>query len=198
MLKADAEKENELSQSTSESTPPQTVESTSDSASDSASDDNEILAEEQAKLDEIMQRLGVGTGNKDESESTDTSEDDQPPVSEQSTSLEASPDLETTEPTVAATEEEVTKEETAVEETAVEETAVEEAAVEEAALEEAAEEEAAVEETAEEEATEEVTESADTAETQSESVADILARMKSEGKLDDFDTPSDDLSLIHI
>ena len=162
MLKADAEKENELSQSTSESTPPQTVESTSDSASDSASDDNEILDEEQAKLDEIMQRLGVGTGNKDESESTDTSEDDQPPVSEQSTSLEASPDLETTEPTVAATEEEVTKEETAVEETA------------------------------EEEATEEVTESADTAETQSESVADILARMKSEGKLDDFDTPSDD------
>ena len=177
MLKADAEKENELSQSTSESTPPQTVESTSDSASDSASDDNEILDEEQAKLDEIMQRLGVGTGNKDESESTDTSEDDQPPVSEQSTSLEASPDLETTEPTVAATEEEVTKEETAVEE---------------AALEETAEEEAAVEETAEEEATEEVTESADTAETQSESVADILARMKSEGKLDDFDTPSDD------
>ena len=162
MLKADAEKENELSQSTSESTPPQTVESTSDSASDSASDDNETLDEEQAKLDEIMQRLGVGTGNKDESESTDTSEDDQPPVSEQSTSLEASPDLETTEPTVAATEEEVTKEETAEEETA------------------------------EEEATEEVTESADTAETQSESVADILARMKSEGKLDDFDTPSDD------
>ena len=197
MLKADAEKENELSQSTSESTPPQTVESTSDSASDSASDDNEILAEEQAKLDEIMQRLGVGTGNKDESESTDTSEDDQPPVSEQSTSLEASPDLETTEPTVAATEEEVTKEETAVEETAVEEAALEEAALEETAEEEATEEEAAVEETAEEEAaveeaTEEVTESADTAETQSESVADILARMKSEGKLDDFDTPSDD------
>ena len=152
MLKADADKENEMSQSTSESTPQETVESSSDSAS----------AEEQAKLDEIMRRLGVGAGDEDASESADTSEDDQPPVSEQSTSLETSLALETTEPTTAVTEEESVGEEVTGEEVT------------------------------EEEVTEEVVESAGTADPQSESVADILARMKSEGKLDDFDAPTDD------
>ena len=152
MLKADADKENEMSQSTSESTPQETVESSSDSAS----------AEEQAKLDEIMRRLGVGAGDEDASESADTSEDDQPPVSEQSTSLETSLALETTEPTTAVTEEESVGEEVTGEEVT------------------------------EEEVTEEVVESAGTADPQSESVADILARMKSEWKLDDFDAPTDD------
>ena len=177
MLEADAARENEISQSTSESTSQETVESQSDSAS----------AEEQAKLDEIMQRLGVGTGDKDASESADTSEDDQSPVSEQSTSLETSSALETTEPTAVVTEEE------AVEEEAIEEEATEAEATEEEAIEEEATKEIAVEQVAtKEEATEEVAESTDTAERQSESVADILARMKSEGKLDDFDAPTDD------
>ena len=53
-------------------------------------------------------------------------------------------------------------------------------------------EEVTGEEVTEEEVTEEVVESAGTADPQSESVADILARMKSEGKLDDFDAPTDD------
>lgn len=204
------------------------------------SEDTGVTDEEQAKLDAIMARLGIGDGEKEEStpksEPDEKAEVETPPVRQRFSTVPtetASPastrvpaptiqqvpssppladsenqvDATSTDADAASEAPEVIKESTletpifknsVVEESeatistdgqdTLEETPEEEQPVSEAPVEEVAQEEASQKEASQKEASQEASNESG----EQQSVADILARMKSQGKLDQFEAPTDD------
>ena len=145
-------------------------EQAAESPVDSPSNDLEVSDEEQAQLNDIMQRLGMASGEKTEEEVEDASASEKTPHRQFA-------------PTILAQESETSESETS--ESVVTEAETAEAETPEAEI------EASTQEFADEPKAEEVPEQPAPAGEQ-QSVAEILARMKSEGKLDQFESPEGD------